>query len=80
MKSAELGEPTAMYSLVNMYEKGLGVAADQDKAIYWAERAAEQGHLGAMAIMEEAYRNGRFDRKKDAGLADQWAKRLREAE
>ena len=80
LKSAELGEPTAMYSLVNMYEKGLGVEVDQDKAAYWAEQAAENGHLGAMAIMEEAYRTGRFARQKDPAMADHWAKRLREAE
>lgn len=80
LKSAELGESTAMYSLVNMYEKGLGVTADQDLAVYWAVRAAEHGHLGAMAIMEEAYRTGRFGRPVDPRLADQWAGRLRDAE
>lgn len=80
LKSAELGEPTAMFSLVNMYEKGLGVTADQDKAAYWAEQAAEHGHLGAMAILEKAYRTGRFERQIDPALADQWARRLREAE
>lgn len=80
LKSAELGEITAMYSLVNMYEQGLGTEADQDKAIYWAQRAAEHGHQGAIAIMEEAYRTGRFAREIDLATADVWAKRLRDAE
>jgi TPR repeat protein len=80
LKCAELGEATAMYTLVNLYEKGLGVTADQDQAVYWAERAAEQGHLGAMAIMEEAYRTGRLGRPIDPRLADKWAKRLRDTE
>jgi len=80
LKCAELGEATAMYTLVNMYEKGLGVTADQDQAVYWAEQAAEQGHLGAMAIMEEAYRTGRLGRPIDPRLADKWAKRLRDSE
>ena len=80
LKCAELGEATAMYTLVNLYEKGLGVTADQDQAVYWAERAAEQGHLGAMAIMEEAYRTGRLGRPIDPRLADKWAKRLRNTE
>jgi TPR repeat protein len=79
-KCAELGESTAMYTLVNMYEKGLGVTADQDQAAYWAERAAERGHLGAMAIMEEAYRTGRFGRPIELKRADEWAKRLHDAE
>lgn len=80
LKSAELGESTAMYSLAGMYEQGLGVKADQDRAVYWTKQAAEHGHLGAMATLEEAYRTGRFDRRIDPRRADQWAKRLRDAE
>lgn len=79
-KTAQSGESTAMFSLVNMYENGLGVTADQDKAVYWAERAAEHGHLGAMVIMEEAFRTGRFGRQIDLRVAEEWAKRLRDAE
>lgn len=80
LKSAELGEPTAMFSLSSMYEQGLGVAADQNRAVYWAEQAAEHGHLGAMATLEQAYRTGRFDRPIDEKRADEWAKRLRDAD
>ena len=80
LKSAELGEPTAMYSLVNMYERGLGVAANPDKAVHWAIQAAEHGHLGAMALLEEAYRTGRLGRAVDTARADAWANRLRKAE
>jgi TPR repeat protein len=80
LKSAELGESTAMYSLVNMYERGLGVAANPDKAVHWAIRAAEHGHLGAMALLEEIYRTGRLGRAVDPARADAWANRLREAE
>ena len=78
--AAELGETTAMYSLSYMYEKGIGVTADQDQAVYWAEQAAEHGHLGAMVTLEEAYRTGRFGRPIDTKRADAWAKRLRDAE
>lgn len=80
LKAAELGEPTAMYSLVNMYDRGLGVAADADKAVHWAIQAAEHGHLGAMALLEDVYRNGRFGRRIDEARADAWAIRLREAQ
>ena len=79
LKAAELGEPTAMYSLVNMYETGLGVEADPDRAVFWAIKAAERGHLGAMALMEEAHRSGRLGRRVDDVQADAWARRLREA-
>ncbi|HSS64194.1 MAG TPA: tetratricopeptide repeat protein [Gammaproteobacteria bacterium] len=79
LRSAELGEPTAMFSLVNLYEKGLGVTANADKAVYWAIKAAEHGHLGAMALLEDAFRNGRLGRHIDEEKAEMWAKRLREA-
>ncbi len=79
LKAAQLGEPTAMFSLVNMYERGLGVDADMDEAVYWAIKAAEHGHLGAMALMEDAYRSGRLGRQVDDAQADAWAGRLREA-
>jgi TPR repeat protein len=80
LSTAELGEPTAMFSLVNMYEIGLGVTADVEKARYWAIKAAEHGHLGAMALMEEACRNGRLGQRIDENMAKAWAERLREAE
>ncbi len=79
LKAAELGEPTAMYSLVNMYEKGLGVDADVDRAVFWAIKAAEGGQLGAMALMEKAHRSGRLRRRLDEVQANAWARRLREA-
>ena len=80
LRSAELGESTAMFSLVDMYEQGIGVPADQDRAVYWAEQAADHGHLGAMATMEQAYRTGRFGRRIDPMVADAWAQRLRDAQ
>lgn len=80
LKAALLGEPTAMYSLVNMYETGMGVPADADQAVYWAIQAAEHGHLGAMALMENVYRDGRFGRGVDETKAEAWAQRLRDAQ
>ncbi len=79
LKAARLGEPTAMYSLVNMYEKGIGVTANPDRALHWAAQAAEHGHLGAMALMEQVYRSGRLGQTIDNVAADRWAKRLRNA-
>ena len=80
LKCAELGEPTAMFSLMDMYEQGIGVSIDQDRAVYWAEQAADHGHLGAMATMEQAYRTGRFGRHIDSKRAEAWAQRLRDAQ
>lgn len=80
LNAARLGEPTAMFSLVNMYEKGMGVTANPDRALYWALQAAENGHLGAMALMEQVYRRGRLGQRADDAKADAWAQRLREAQ
>lgn len=80
LNAARLGEPTAMFSLVNMYEKGMGVTANPDRALYWAMQAAENGHLGAMALMEQVYRRGRLGQRVDPPKADAWAQRLREAQ
>ncbi len=80
LNAARLGEPTAMFSLVNMYEKGMGVTANPARALYWALQAAENGHLGAMALMEQVYRRGRLGQRADDAKADAWAQRLREAQ
>ena len=39
IQSAELGEVQAMRDLVAIYEHGLGVDVDEDKADFWAEKA-----------------------------------------
>ncbi len=79
LNAARLGEPTAMFSLVNMYEKGIGVTANPDRALHWAVQAAEHGHLGAMALMEQVHRSGRLGQTVDNAAADAWKKRLRDA-
>ena len=43
-RSAELGLPEAQYELASMYAQGHGVTRDQDTAINWARKAADQGH------------------------------------
>lgn len=47
-KSAEMGYDKAQYELGKMYETGLHVEKDIDKAIEWFEKAGEQGDDGAI--------------------------------
>lgn len=47
IQSAEGGFSKAQYELGKMYEVGLGVEKDMDKAIKWLRKAAEQGDEGA---------------------------------
>lgn len=51
------GEPTAQYELGRLYHRGMGIAADAQRAAHWYARAAEQSHpeaqyrLGNMHMM-----------------------------
>ena len=47
MKSAELGNPEAQYNLGVMYDRGIFVEKDIDKAKYWYEKAAANGWANA---------------------------------
>ena len=44
---AEQGNADAQFKLGESYRRGLGVAADDEQAIVWYRKAAEQGHLVA---------------------------------
>lgn len=80
LAGARLGDATAMYSLVGMYGEGRGVAVDRDAAYRWAERAAESGHLGAMAWLARSNREGLNGRAVNPAEARHWDERLRAAE
>jgi len=51
-KAAELGHPTSQFNLALHYENGRGVKKDIDKAIYWYEKAAENGDEDAPEAIE----------------------------
>src|SRR5262245_60228397 len=58
-RSATQGaDPTAMYSLGNMFEQGIGVAQDYEEAFRWYYRAAELGNGEAMNCLGIAYVTG----------------------
>lgn len=46
-KLAEEKNTEAIFMLGNMYNKGLGTAADIDRAKYWLKNAADKGHVEA---------------------------------
>jgi TPR repeat protein len=78
-RGAELGDTTAMFTLVGLYERGQGVAKNPSAALDWARRAADAGHLGAMALLADVYRDGRLGQAADTKRAEAWTRRLREA-
>lgn len=69
---AKLGESSGMFDLAQDFAKGRGTRADAVAARAWYERAADQGHVGAMLALAEAYRSGGLDLTPDAALAASW--------
>src|SRR5688572_26698890 len=55
---AEEGYPDAQGFLGYMYDHGLGVAVDREKAVHWYRLAAEQGNAGAQTNLCASYANG----------------------
>lgn len=79
IKSAELGETTSMYDLVQFYREGSGVEVDLKRALFWARRAADAGHIGAMALMTRVYLDGLYGEAPDETKVRDWAARERRA-
>jgi tetratricopeptide (TPR) repeat protein len=77
IKGAELGNVDAHHNLGVMYERGQGVEKDEEKAVYYYEKAAIGGHTFArynLACIEE--QNGNIERSVkhliiDAKLGDE---------
>ena len=53
--SAELGDPEEQFALGRLYEKGVGTPVDKGMALYWYEKAAEQGHTVGQIYSGNAY-------------------------
>ncbi len=69
--AADLGDPSAMTTLGNIYEHGkFDVAADAGVALRWYEAAAEEGVVAAMERLESAYRMGELGLAVDVERAD----------
>lgn len=56
--SAKKGDVRAMAMLGVLYQKGLGVEADLNKAVDWYAQAADKNNLGAQYSLAEIYLNG----------------------
>lgn len=63
---AEKGDAAAQTQLGLRYRKGLGVAANNEKAVAWYQRAAEQNYPDAQAYLGFMYMTGRGVKKDDA--------------
>ena len=68
---ATKGHPKAQHVLGMLYQNGLGVEKDIKVAIYWLEKAAEQGLKEAENYLGHLYLDGKAV-EKDADKAEKW--------
>jgi TPR repeat protein len=47
-READAGDPDAQYNLAYLYENGLGLPKDEEKALELYQKAADQGHSEAV--------------------------------
>ena len=52
------GDPSCMYRVGYMYQRGLGTEINHEEAVKWLKKGTEKVHLGAMYRLAIAYRDG----------------------
>lgn len=74
LPDAESGNPKAQLYVGEIYEKGLGVPPDYQKAAEWYRRAADQGYAPAQINLGHLYEAG-LGVPRDSRQATQWYRR-----
>lgn len=69
---ARNNEPKSQFMLARMYNQGIGIAADKNKAGYWYREAARNGYSPAYLIVWSYYRDGTGGIGKDQKKAEFW--------
>lgn len=75
---AEQGDPQAQYYLGRMYEKGQGVAKDNEKLAQWYRRSADNGYAKAQYKLAVGYALGLAGVEQDDAEAVKWLQRSAE--
>ena len=73
---AEKGDANAQFNLGLMYHSGLQVPFDEQKAVYWYQRAAEGGNQLAQEYLAVGYQEGWFGLQRDMAKSHYWYQRL----
>lgn len=71
---AESGHAKAQIYMGSIYDKGLGVERDLQKALYWFEQSAEQGGVKLQYDLGVRYQRGTDIKKDDAKAVYWWQK------
>ena len=74
---AKQGDALAQFNLALLYHSGAGgVPADEQKAVGWYRKAADNGYYYAQEYLAVGYQEGWFGLPKDPKQAAYWLKRL----
>jgi TPR repeat protein len=77
---AKQGDALAQFNLALLYHSGSGVEADEQKALSWYHKAADNGYYYAQEYLAIGYQEGWFGLPKDQKQAQYWLKRLEQAQ
>ena len=77
---AQKDEPDAQALLGTSYALGTGITQDNEKALYWYRKAAENGSIETMKELGYIYETGRLGVKKDLDEAERWNTMAKKAE
>ena len=75
--AAQQGDAEAHAGLANLYLQGRGIAKDEKQALAHFSKAAELGHAASVAVLAQAWREGRMGLKPDAAEAARWQARAK---
>lgn len=70
---ADSTNPEKHFELAMIYQRGIGVSADEAKAVQWFTKAAQGGHAGSQFRLSRAYAKGEGV-ARDIPTAAKWAK------
>lgn len=77
---AKQGDPLAQFNLALLYHSGAGVPVDEQKAVSWYHKAADNGYYYAQEYLAIGYQEGWFGLPKDKKQASYWQKRLEDSQ
>ena len=77
---AKKGDPLAQFNLALLYHSGAGVEVNEQKAVSWYHKAADNGYYYAQEYLAVGYQEGWFGLPKDPKQAKYWLKRLEDAQ
>ncbi|OQY51209.1 MAG: hypothetical protein DRR08_03170 [Candidatus Parabeggiatoa sp. nov. 2] len=77
LAKAKAGDPKAQTYVGEIYEKGLGVPPDYEKAAQWYQKAAAQGYASAQMDLGFLYERG-LGVKQDSAMAEKWYRQAAE--